>query len=81
MLGNTDGLIILGGDFNQILDICLDHSKTGMGLTPRARTAIHHLQEQLGLIDIWRLTNPKEREYTFYSHSHKTHANIYLFFF
>ncbi len=58
MLGNMYGLIILGGDFNQTLDDHLDWSKTKTGRNSRDRTAINTLKEEIGLVDIWRLTNP-----------------------
>ena len=35
--------------------------------------------EDIGLTDIWRLVNPKDREYTFYSHNHKSHSRIDYF--
>lgn len=38
--------------------------------------AIELLMEDIGLTDIWRLVNPKDREYTFYSHNHKSHSRI-----
>lgn len=36
------------------------------------------LIEDNGLIDVRRLVNPKKREYTFYSHSHKSRSRIDL---
>lgn len=66
-----DGHIILGGDFNQTLDDYIDRSKTRTGATPKDRQTLHILQEELGLTDVWRLVNPKQPEYTFYSHSQK----------
>lgn len=41
--------------------------------------AIKLLMKDNGLIDIWRLVNPREREYTFYSHNHKSHSRIVYF--
>lgn len=37
------------------------------------------LAEDLSLVDIWRLVNPHEREYTLYSHCHKSHSRIDFF--
>lgn len=79
ILGGLEGQIILGGDFNQVIDDHLDRTTSRPGATPRDRTAIHSLQEDLGLIDIWRFVNPQEREYSFYSHSHKTYSRIDFF--
>lgn len=70
-----DGCTILGGDFNQTLDPVLDRSKYSHA-SSKGRVALGHLQEDIGLVDIWRLMNPGKREYTFYSHNHKSHSRI-----
>ncbi|KAI5089733.1 hypothetical protein C0J45_19868, partial [Silurus meridionalis] len=79
ILGERGGQIILAGDFNQVMDGVLDKSKYQGSSMPRDRAALHMLTEDFGLIDIWRLVNPKEREYTFYSHCHKSHSRIDFF--
>ena len=79
ILGDVDGQIILGGDFNQTLDNHLDRSGARTDASPRDRATLDVLREELGLIDIWRLINPKEREYTFYSHSHRSYSRIDFF--
>merc|ERR1711888_350851 len=60
-------------------DGVVDKSKFRGRPSPRDREAIHMLAEDLGLVDIWRLVNPREREYTFYSHCHKSHSRIDFF--
>lgn len=37
------------------------------------------LMKDLGLTDIWRLVNLRQREYTFYSQNHKSHSRIDYF--
>ena len=73
LLGDiVDGHTVIGGDFNQIQDNVLDrttYSKT----VPKGTTF------NLGLVDIWRLANPREKEYTFYSHKHKSHSRLDYF--
>ena len=32
--------------------------------------------EDNGLIDVWRLVNPREQEYSLYSHCHKSYSRI-----
>lgn len=67
ILGNTQGQVILAGDFNQVLDGALDKS-TFSGTrtsTPKDRAAIYTLMEDNGLIDVWRLVNPRKQEYSF----------------
>lgn len=62
MLGDKNRNIIMGGDFNQVMDGVLDKSKYHGPLMPKVRAALHMLTEDLGLIDIWRLINPREQE-------------------
>uniref|UniRef100_A0A8C9X8C3 Endonuclease/exonuclease/phosphatase domain-containing protein n=1 Tax=Sander lucioperca TaxID=283035 RepID=A0A8C9X8C3_SANLU len=56
-IGNDN--IIIGGDFNQVRDVYLDKSSH-----PRP------VHDPLGLVDVWRLLYPQEKDYTFYSHPH-----------
>lgn len=78
-VGNiVDGHTIIAGDFNQVLDGALDKT-TPLFNMPKDRLAIQLLMKDLGLTDIWRLVNPREREYTFYSHRHKSHSRFDYF--
>lgn len=66
-LGELEGDIILAGDFNQVWDAFIDRSRFTGPTMVKDRDAIHLLSEDNSLVDIWRMTNPKEREYTFFS--------------
>lgn len=79
VLANLEGYVILGGDFNQTMDGILDRSQSNIRLSPKDRGAIHTLKDDNGLTDIWRLVNPREREYTFFSNCHKTFSRIDYF--
>ena len=79
LIGDMEGQVILAGDFNQVMDGMIDKSRFKGEHTPRDRAAIHMLTEDLSLVDAWRLVNPREREYTFYSHCHKSHSRIDFF--
>lgn len=70
--------MIIGGDFNQVLDGALDKT-TFSNIIPKDRMAIGLLMEDMGLIEIWRLVNPRDKEYTFYSHKHKSQSRIDYF--
>lgn len=75
-----EGDIILARDFNQVWDAFIDQSTlTGRSSIPKDRAAIHMLSKDNSPVDIWWLTNPREREYTFFSHCHKSHARIDMF--
>lgn len=80
VLGEMDGQIILAGGFNQVMDPILDKSQFKGPLMTKDREAIHMLKGDMALVDVWRLTNPRKREYTFFSHCHKSHSRIDFFF-
>ena len=56
--------IIIGGDFNRPPNPILD--KKGGLLIPRKSvvTTIENLQEELDLVDIWRVKNPERKSFT-----------------
>lgn len=65
----AEGYIILAGDFNQVLDGCMDKTKF-IAVIPKDRLAISMLMRDLGLINIWCLPNPRGREYSVLSRHH-----------
>lgn len=79
MLGGLEGHTILGGDFNNVLDEYIDRSTINTTSVTKTGLALKTLREDIGLVDIWRLVHPLEKEYTFYSHSHKTYSRIDYF--
>lgn len=79
ILGEMEGQIVLAGDFNEVMDPCLDRSIYKGPLSTKSRSAVHMLKDDAGLIDAWRLINPSKREYTFFSHCHKSYSRIDLF--
>lgn len=76
ILGNVQGQVVLAGDFNQVIDGALDRSRFSRTVIPKDRAAIHTLMKDNGLIDVWRVVNPNKREYSFYSHCHKSYSRI-----
>lgn len=50
--------VILGGDYNQVLDVFLDRSSHGITRTSKTQEAIKSLCKDTGLHDVWRLLNP-----------------------
>ena len=56
---------LLGGDFNCVEDLTLD--QVGSGSTSRHEgfvEGLHPLQDRLGLVDAYRVLNPRGREFT-----------------
>ena len=73
------GQCIIGGDFNLILNPCMDKSSKGPASLSKDALALREDMKDLGYIDIWRVRNPTEREYSHYSHVHKVFTRIDLF--
>lgn len=73
-----DAQTVIGGDFNQVQDAHLDRT-TYHKTVPKDRLAIQLMMKDHGLVDIWRLVNPREKEYTFFSHVHESHSRIDYF--
>lgn len=73
------GFLICGGDLNIHLETKLDRSN-GKTLNMKSLVKkINTLFEEVGLIDIWRDSNPKKRDYTHYSSPHLLYTRIYYF--
>lgn len=66
VLGEMDGQIILAEDFNHVMNPILDKSRFKGPLMTIESEAIHMLKDDMALVDVWRLTNPRERDYTFF---------------
>uniref|UniRef100_A0A3B4Z9Q3 exodeoxyribonuclease III n=1 Tax=Stegastes partitus TaxID=144197 RepID=A0A3B4Z9Q3_9TELE len=71
--------VVLGGDFNLLMDPALDHSGAVLRNVPKAAVTLQRICKSLGLIDIWRIMNPSGRDYTFFSPVHKTYSRIDFF--
>lgn len=70
---HKQGTLIICGDSNQVIYPLLDKSPTPL---QTQRLNFRQLLEQHALIDCWREQNPKRRQYTHYSHPHKTFSRI-----
>ena len=64
--------ILVGGDFNCVLDSTLDRCNCKESHLNTVQT-IHSYQEKLKLIDIWRLLNPDTKSYTWRRRIRKNH--------
>ena len=76
-IGNVN--IIIGGDFNQVRDVYLDKSSQPRPVNDPACAAVDVMIEDLGLVDVWRLLYPQEKDYTFFSNPHSTYSRIDYF--
>ena len=71
--------IIIGEDFNLVLDVEKD-KRGGLARTHKnALQVIRDFSENLGLIDIWRLFNPEARRYTWRQNQLVIHCRLDFF--
>lgn len=76
----SNSTIIIGGDFNTVMNPILDKSNTRSN--SRIWHSIETLQQyisDLGLSDSWRLKKPSSREYTYFSPVHQSCSRIDVF--
>ncbi|KAL9964015.1 hypothetical protein ACROYT_G027586 [Oculina patagonica] len=71
--------IILGGDFNLVMDVAKD--KMGGKLTTHRNSlkVIQNIRDNLDLTDIWRDLNPEERRYTWRQNKPEIHCRLDFF--
>lgn len=76
--------LVIGGDFNLIHSPGLDKHSVGRGKTQvtinRKTTQFRQLTRKYALFDTWRTTYPSAKQFTFYSHPHKSHSWLDYFF-
>lgn len=71
--------LILGGDFNCVLPTILDRSSLKSAPLSKCSTIINTFLNSYGVSDVWRFLNPTARDYSFFSHVHKTFSRIDYF--
>lgn len=76
---NAKGMIIVGGDYNAVVNQQTDRRPSVVGPKSQKTKALCGMLGELGLVDIWRLKHPRERDFTFFSRVHKSHSRIDMF--
>ncbi|CAH2305812.1 Hypothetical predicted protein [Pelobates cultripes] len=71
----TDGILLVGGDFNAPLDPTLD-SSTGHSCLPQHSISSIRELEALRLVDCWRTLHPTVKDFTYYSALHNRYSRI-----
>ena len=74
-----NGYLIIGGDFNLVLDVTLDRSSTNPQSPSRSAGVVSDFMCQCGLSDVWRFQFPHTRSYSFFSNVHHTYTRIDYF--
>ena len=78
MLGDIP--LVMGRDYNTVLDNIIDKSPLAVSRhNSKAEMALKILIKDQALVDIWRLTHPKEENFTFYSIPHNSHSRLDFF--
>ena len=71
--------IVIGGDFNLVLDVEKD-KRGGLARThQKAWKVIQDFSENLGLTEIWRLLNPEAKGYTWRQNQPAVHCRLDFF--
>lgn len=71
--------VLVGGDYNSVLDPLLDKQFSKSLQKSNSCIRLNTLMENLNLVDIWRLTHPTVRDYSFFSSVHKVYSRIDYF--
>ncbi len=79
LLEEIDCPLVVGGDFNAVINPALDKSQSDTTANPSSKLLNKFITE-LNLIDLWRIQNTKSKDFTFFSNRHKTFSRIdYIF--
>lgn len=75
-----DASVILGGVFNLVWDPSLDRSETSLNGFGAMSSALRTQIAELGLVDACCYYSPEIRDYSYYSHVHRSYSRIDYFF-
>lgn len=75
----SEGMILVGGDFNCTLKAAVDRLPAHNGPKSKKSCSLNTMIKELGLVDVWRQLHPREKDFTFYSHVHRSHSRIDMF--
>mgnify|MGYP002805186069 CR=1 FL=1 len=78
LLASYSGILLVGGDFNDVLEVCLDRSAPGTGLS--GSTGLASFADTLGLVDLWCRVHPHDRHYSYFSGARSTTSRLDYFF-
>ena len=71
--------LIIGGNFNLVLDTYLDRSFTQRVVPSKACNLLKSYIENMNVSDVWRISNATGREYSFNSKVHNVYTRINFF--
>lgn len=71
--------LILGGDFNCVLDPKQDRSSSNLTSFSKSARCINTFLQAYGVIDPWRFKYPTSKQFSFFSPVHQTYSRIDYF--
>lgn len=74
-----NGNLIIGGDFNLVLDPYLDKFLSKKTTLCKGSSFNKTYMDNMNICDVWRTLNPSGREYSFHSSAHNVYSRIYYF--
>lgn len=80
LLRFSDTILILGGDFNLLVNPEIDSTNPASVPQRATSSCISSFLKDLIVVDIWHLLNPSTKDYTFFSPRHRSFSRIDYFF-
>ena len=72
VISNDSNTIIVGGDFNTVVDIDMDKKNGNLNNNKRNRDKLNNILQNNDINDIWRILNPNTKHYTWHSNTKPT---------
>lgn len=79
LMEKAEGIIIIGGDFNFVLDKNMDTTTPKTIQVSKDKKKFKEMMQKCQLVDIWRLLHPSEKNFTFYSKVHGSYHRLDYF--
>lgn len=73
LMEKVEGITIIGGDFNFVLDKEKDSTAPSVAQSSREKKLFLETMAKYQLTDIWRVLHPTEKDFTFHSKVHGTY--------
>ena len=78
IVSESEGILVCCGDFNTILNYEWDTTSINKQKSRKSKD-LNILIKELGLLDVWRDSHARDKEYTHYSATYKVHSRLDLF--